>query len=266
MPTVQDVCGFLMELAPLRLSEEWDNVGLLVGRSSREVTDLMTCLTLTPDVVRDAVEKHVGMIVSHHPVMFRKTQRITEDSVEGRMLLDLIEAGIAIYSPHTAFDSASAGINQQLSERMGLTGIQPFRPSEDTPSVGGGRFGRIPTPVSLAAFLETVRIVTSADYIEYVGEPDGVVSQVGVGCGSAGEFLRDAIRERCDTFVTGETRFHTALEARNAGVNLILLGHYSSERPAVEWLADEIGRQFPLIRAVASTIESDPLKLHGRSQ
>ena len=75
----------------------------------------MTCLTLTPDVAQEAVDRNVQMIVSHHPILFRAVKRLTNETSEGRMLLQLMMAGIGVYSPHTCYDSASGGINQQLA-------------------------------------------------------------------------------------------------------------------------------------------------------
>ena len=106
-----------------------------------------------------------------------------------------------------------------------------------------------------------MRKASKADYLEYCGELDAKVDHIGVACGSAAEFLDDAIAVGCDTFVTGEARFHSALEARSRGLNLILLGHYSSERPAMEGLAEELGKGFTEVRVCSSHKECDPLRL-----
>src|SRR5262245_174279 len=115
MPTVSAIAAFLEDFAPNRLAAEWDNVGLLIGDSRRPVERVMTCLTVTPQSAAEAVAQKAELIVSHHPVLFRPVQRITADTLEGRTLLELIRSGIAVYSPHTAFDSARSGINQQLA-------------------------------------------------------------------------------------------------------------------------------------------------------
>src|SRR5687767_10653987 len=126
MLTVADLCAFLDSLAPPELAAEWDNVGLLVGDRAQRVERLMTCLTLTPQAAAEAIRDRVDLIVSHHPLPFHPLKRITADEPSGRLLLDLIRAGIAIHSPHTAFDSAAGGINQQLAESLGLLTIEPL--------------------------------------------------------------------------------------------------------------------------------------------
>ena len=106
MPTVQEICDFLEAYAPLRLAEEWDNVGLLVGDAARPVGRMMTCLTVTPSTVDEAVAKRAEMIVTHHPFPFRPLSRITADDTVGHMLLRLVEASVAV-TGHPSVDAAS---------------------------------------------------------------------------------------------------------------------------------------------------------------
>lgn len=261
MSTVADVVAFLEDFAPPQLAEGWDNIGLLIGREQAEVRKLLTCLTLTPDVADEAVSENGQLVVTHHPVLFRGTKKITSSTSEGRMLLGLIENGVAVYSPHTCFDSAASGINQQLAESFGLADPQPVRPSAELEGLGSGRMGLLKRPVLFEEFLATVRTAVSAEYLEFCGSLQSTVSRVAVACGAAVDFMADAVRFGCDTFVTGEARFHSALEARAAGVNLILLGHYSSERPAVDNLAGLLDSQFADVEVFASRVEQDPLKV-----
>src|SRR4029077_979302 len=136
MLTVSVVAELLERFAPSRLAAEWDNVGLLVGDRVRPVERIMTCLTLTPASVAEAVAERSELVVVHHPLPFRPLRRLTSDSVEGRLLLKLIEARIAVYSPHTAFDPAGRGINQRLAEGLRLTAIEPLFADGDEPAIG----------------------------------------------------------------------------------------------------------------------------------
>ena len=116
--------------------------------------------------------------------------------------------------------------------------------------------------MQLGEFLNVVVMVVGASSLQYCGNPQAIVNQIAIGCGAAEGFLSDAIRLECDTFVTGEARFHTVLEARDRGINLILTGHYCSERPAVESLAKVLSVRFPRIACFVSRVERDPLALH----
>lgn len=262
MSTVSEVIDFLDTFAPPHLAEDWDNIGLLIGRRNAEVRNLLTCLTLTPDVAAEAIAKDVQLVVSHHPVLFRGAKKISDATSEGRMLLDLIENSVAVYSPHTAFDSAALGVNQSLAESFGLTQVRPIRPATTDETLGSGRIGTLLTAVSLTDFLATVKQATNAGYLEFNGPLESKVSKVAVACGAAAEFLDDAMSLGCDTFVTGEARFHSALQARTEECNLILLGHYSSERPAIERLAKILGLEFSQAVCFASEMEADPLSVY----
>ncbi|WP_010588508.1 Nif3-like dinuclear metal center hexameric protein [Schlesneria paludicola] len=128
MTTVRDVCDRLKTIAPLRLAEDWDNVGLIVGDENREIERILTCLTLTSDVADEAVQSRAGLIITHHPILFKPVKSITANTPEGRILLTLIRHEISVYSPHTAWDNSDCGINQQLAERLELHDIRPLRP------------------------------------------------------------------------------------------------------------------------------------------
>ncbi len=258
MTKVRDVADFLEAFAPAQLAESWDNVGLLVGSHDRPVAKLMTCLTVTPDSVAEAVREKADLIVSHHPLPFRPLKRLTSETPEGRLLLALIEAKIGVFSPHTAFDSAEHGINQRLAAGLQLADIAPLVPG-DEPASGAGRFGPLPARVTLAELTAQVKTLLAIDNAQAVGALDGPVRSVAVACGSAGEFLAPAHAAGCDVLVTGEVRFHTCLEAESLGMGLVLAGHYASERFAVEQLAEVLAQQFPALKVWTSADEKDPL-------
>ncbi|MCS6975667.1 MAG: Nif3-like dinuclear metal center hexameric protein [Gemmatales bacterium] len=359
--TVGDVVAFLESFAPLNLAEAWDNVGLLVGDKNRPASRIMTCLTVTPTTVSEAVEAKADLIVSHHPVLFRPTQKLTSETPEGRLLLPLLRASVAVYSPHTAFDNCTGGINDLLSVRLGLVRVKPLRSrpasrvkivvfvpdsdlakvsdalfeagagtigeyrecsfrlpgtgtffgSETThPTVGQrgrreevaewrlevicdadkaaeairrmrqahsyeepafdvyplqpisdrhgiGRLGELEPPLSLCDFASQVRSVLSCSGVRVVGNPNRLIRRAAVACGAGGELLADAVRAEADVFVTGELRFHDELAAEASGLSLVVAGHYATERPGVEHLAEILARQFPQLTAWASRREHD---------
>ena len=127
MTSVGAIVEYLDQFAPAHLAADWDNVGLLLGDRPASVQRIMTCLTVTPEVAQESVESKVQLIVTHHPILFRTIQRLTTDTPEGRMLLSLIQAGVAVFSPHTAFDNTVGGINDALAKRLGLIDVGPLR-------------------------------------------------------------------------------------------------------------------------------------------
>lgn len=258
MPTIAAISALLEQIAPARLAEEWDNVGLLVGNKNWAVKKLMTCLTVTPSSAAEAVEADADLIVTHHPIPFRATKRLTDDDTVGRLLLELIAARVAVYSAHTAFDSAGEGINQRLAEGLGLRGITPLTPHVE--GEGTGRWGWLEEPVSLDELAERLKRFLGVERLQMVGRPDHQVRTAAVGCGAADEFLDAARQNGCDAMILGEARFHTCLEAEATGVGLLLPGHFASERFAVERLAKTLAERFPDVEVWASREEHDPLR------
>ncbi len=247
-----EIVSYLDDQYPASTAEEWDNVGLLVGDTNESVAKIMTCLTITPNVCREAVDEKARLIIAHHPFPFRSLRRITSHTVEGRILLELIRNDIAVYSPHTAHDSATDGVNRQLADMLGLVDVEPLNPN------GSGRIGNLSkaTPLSILVSTLSGRLGRSS----FVGDPNRSIRRVAIGCGAADEFVGAAATSGADMLLLGEARFHTCLQAESLGLALILPGHYGSERFAVESLADKISARFPEISCFASRTEQDVIR------
>ncbi len=255
--TIGQVIDSLQELAPLELAAEWDNVGLLLGDPRAIVQRVLTCLTITSDVVKEAVESHVQLIVTHHPLPFRPVSQINTESTVGRNLWELAKRGIAIFSLHTAFDSCRKGINQQLADTLGLQNSAPLC-DERPDGTGTGRWGLLPEPCRAADLLPKLKGFLGVNRLQFVGDKEKVVQKVAVACGSAGELIGQAIKCNCDLMVCGEVSYHRALEAASADLALVVTGHYASEKFAMVHLAKWLQIQFPQLTVWSSRFEKDP--------
>ncbi len=383
MTTVADITAWLEQFAPSRLAEPWDNVGLLWGDPGAPAERVMTCLTVTPASAAEAIREQAGLIVSHHPVLFREVKKIRADLPETGYLWNLARAGIAIASPHTAFDNTHDGINDILCRRLGLVEVAPlaaaldrfrtpvqrprsfkvvvFTPEAEREAVsaaafaaGAGRIGAYeecsfaipgegtffgtdaanPT-VGERGRRETVRelrleFVCPATTARRCARVDpcpsflrrardrrlsaarrqrGAIDSRPAGAGRIGNSWRNprvSSNSPCSSagaraafpwrwpaipnarsgasrspaapatissrtplapgptcFLTGEARFHRALEAEALGIGLLTAGHYATERPGVEELAEKIALAFPAVTVWPSRDERDPLRFVG---
>ena len=150
----------------------------------------MACLTITPTTVNEAIRGGADLIVVHHPLPFSAVKRLTADTIVGRMLLELISAGVAVYSPHTAFDSAAEGINQHLAEGLGLTEIVALVPHAE--GQGSGRLGQIGGSLVLGELAQRLMKFLGTANLQMVGNMVKEIRTVAVACGGAGEFLEAA--------------------------------------------------------------------------
>lgn len=277
---IQHLCQAMAEIAPLRLAEDWDNVGLLLGARAAPVARVMTCLTVTSAVVAEAEAENVDLLIAHHPLPFQPMRKITTDSAAGNLLWRLCLSGTSLYSAHTAYDSAVDGINDQWCEALDLRGrgalvakTESAERSEvgdrsgengrafDKGLVGAGRYGDLPEPRPAREILMAAAKFSGATRPRMVGDDQRPVQRIGVACGSGGSFLGAARRVGCDLLLTGEATFHNSLEAENTGIFLAMLGHYASERFAMESLAQRLQTSPDLLKIHAKSASTDDFRV-----
>ncbi|MEM6474187.1 MAG: Nif3-like dinuclear metal center hexameric protein [Planctomycetota bacterium] len=254
------VCQYLAQIAPLALAEDWDNVGLLLGDRTKSIERVMTCLTVTPSVVAEARRRQVGLVVSHHPIPFRPVKRVTNDSSTGDAILKLLSSEIAVYSAHTAFDSAGCGINQLWAESLCLDHVRSIQPPAADNALGAGRHGVLEEPTPAIDVLRRCAIFVGAENLRGVGDFTQPIRSVGFACGSGGSFVGAAKQVGCELLITGEATFHDCLAAETQGLLLGMLGHYRSERFAMEQLAASIQSEFDSLEVWPSADETDPVE------
>lgn len=118
------IINIIEELAPQYLAEDWDNVGLLVGRSEKEIKKILLALDVTPEVVEEALQERADMIISHHPVIFKGLKALRTDTLRCQMLTKLLQNDIAVYCAHTNLDAALGGVSDALALKLGLKEIE----------------------------------------------------------------------------------------------------------------------------------------------
>lgn len=251
--TVGMVHEFLQEKAPFELQEGFDNAGFLVGREEASVSKILVALDITEQVVQEAAEQGAQLIVAHHPVIFSGVKSVTDETVTGRVLLSLIENGIAAICAHTNLDAVEGGVNDALAVRLGLTDIGQLKQAgvdgQGRP-YGIGRVGFV-SEQPLYDFAMAVKRLLGANGIRLVdgGRP---VHMVAVGGGACADFVGDALAQGCDTFVTSDVKYHQFLEARALGLNLVDAGHFPTEDVVCPVLRSWLAKRFPHVSVSVS--------------
>ena len=116
---LSDVIQACEAIAPMRLAEPWDQVGLHVGDPSASVSQGLLCIDLTEAVLEEAITQKAQLVIAYHPPIFKPLDRLTTLDVKQRIILRAARKGIAIYSPHTALDAAQGGVNDWLASGLG---------------------------------------------------------------------------------------------------------------------------------------------------
>ena len=243
--TPQQVLEILRQLAPAELACHWDNVGLLVD-AGRPVTAIATALDITPAVVEEAARNGCQLIVSHHPVIFDPLKRLSAGDVPALLL----QNGISAICMHTNLDAAEGGVNDTLSDLLGIRDRRNF-------AENCGRIGTLAQPVTAAqlAALCGETLQTHCKFVE-AARPIRTLAEVS---GAGGSYLQEAIDLGADCFVTGEAAHHIALLAKQKGVGLVVAGHWGTEHPIARVLAEQLAARLDdTVRIAPALTDRDP--------
>ena len=224
MIKVKDIYDFIGEISPYDYQCEWDNCGLLVGDIDKEVRKIGVCLDGTMGTLKSAIENGVDLIITHHPVIFAPQKKFTK----GNIAFEAASAGISILSAHTCLDCAEDGVNDVLCEILGIKNTVGV-PSEDC-TVPMARIG---DSDEMTAEEFSKMVAGKLGTVCGIVKGSSKVNKVAVCGGSAFDFFFKAVQMGADTYVTGEVKHHELLIAQDMGINLIVAGHYETEKMIV---------------------------------
>ena len=260
---INKVVDALEQYAPLPLQEGYDNAGLQVGLTETvEVSGALLCLDITEQVVEEAIEKGCNLIVSHHPLIFRKLARISDENYVQRTVRKAIKNDIAIVSMHTNMDAATGGVNFKIAEKLGLKNLKFFAGEKEVDGVKGGEgvISEVPETEGWAAddlvlLLREKFAVESVQCNQLLRRP---IRRVAL-CGGAGSFLLDAaIQAGADAFITGEMHYHEYF-GHEQEIQICVIGHYQSEQFTSEIFRSIILSHFPDAKCCISEINTNPI-------
>ena len=254
-------------IAPRELEEDWDNCGMQINMGNQEVNRVLVSLEITKGVIAEAMMKDIDFIITHHPLLFYKIDVVDNNTITGNYVIDLIKASISVYSAHTTFDDAFGGNNEYLADKLGLSRIRRIK--NKRPAMKGdareyviGRMGNFYEPITMEAACRLVEDALGVKgELKTVGDPNKIISAVGLCSGAGGDTMRTAIQNGCDLFITGDVRHHEAQIAREKGICLIDAGHYGTEKVFAENFADKLKKNVgSKIQVIESEINSNPFK------
>ena len=209
---VQSIYDVLNEISPFELQEKWDNAGLLVGSFEDEIENIYISIDLDEELVSSVKEK--SLIITHHPLIFSGLKRINYDTYSTKLLRELIKKDICLISMHTNIDKTH--LNKYVTED-----ILGFKVDNSKEFISycdvNMNFDDLVKYVSKKLGLKISKAVKCNDFIKKIGIVTG-----------AGMSLIDEVKADC--FLTGDIKYHDAMEAKARGLSLIDISHYESER------------------------------------
>lgn len=232
---IRELLEKLDDLYPLSLQEDWDNSGLQVGNINNDLKGVVISLDLEEGAIDLAKEKGCNLILNHHPYFFAGQKKLDFTDPFYYRLEEAVKNDITVFANHTNLDLAKGGVNDNLAKLLGLKDSQAL--DEDT---GFGRVGFLKKEEEALVFLKKVKDLLSVQKIIVYGNLNKKIKKVGV-CGGAGsDFLDNALQASCDLYLTGDIKYHQAMDYSNRGLLIGDLGHFSSENHIIYRLEEEV--------------------------
>jgi len=217
---IRDIVNYLEAVAPLGYQESYDNAGLILGNSESSISSALITLDVTESVIDEAIELGFGLIISHHPILFKGLRHINGNTYVERCVIKAIKNDIAIYAAHTNLDSVNNGVNSKICEKIGLTNTRILAPSKEL-------------LLKLVTFipvnhLNTVREALFAAGAGHIGKYDKCSYNLeGLGTFRGGEDTNPFVGTKGEIHEEKEVRFETILpkHLKNKVVNALLHTH-----------------------------------------
>lgn len=241
---VRSVCKALERIAPLRLAEPWDKVGLIIESPvpRSDAKRVVLTIDLTTAVLEETLKVPTALLITYHPPLFKPITSLTLADPLQASLLKLSAAGTSVFCPHSSLDATWGGINDWLAD--GVMGPQKTTAKVDIlgePKGEAGGAGRIVTldePIPIEELVQRVKKHLSLSQVD-VGRPlvQKQIKTIAVCAGSGGSLFSGV---DADVYFTGEMQHHDVLGAVARGRYVILCGHTNTERGYLPILAKKL--------------------------
>lgn len=242
---IKEIYAFLNELSSFELQEKWDNSGLLVGNMNDDVQRVYISLDLDEELLEEVAPN--SLIITHHPLIFSSLKQVNYDSYATKLLKTLIQKEIALICMHTNFDVTH--LNRYVAkEVLGLDVIE---------HEGYICYANVNQPFK--AFNAHISSALNLEYTKVV-QCNDEVKKVALITGAGMSMIADV---QADCFLTGDIKYHDAMEAKSRGISLIDIGHYESEKyfaPLLLGLCEEYLKKNKLQAII--TASKNPFMFH----
>ncbi len=240
-----EIISLLEKEYPVSAAESWDNPGLLVGRSDREVKRIFVALDVTDETLEQAVSFRADLMITHHPLIFGSIKQVNDQSFIGRRIIRLIESGISYYAMHTNFDvRGMADINEQQLGLLNTEVLEITGENEGQPE-GIGRVGQLGSELTLREAADLVKKGMHIPSVLRYGDPNRKIRRAAVSGGSGKSMVSAALSAGAEVLITGDIDYHTAIDAGAMGLSIIDAGHYGTEYCFIRFMKEKLEALLP---------------------
>lgn len=233
--TVQTIYQWLDEQFPFENQEDFDNSGLLIGSLDQSVRTVAVALDASLTTIQKSIANQVDLLITHHPLIFSPLKGIRSDDYIGGLVYQLIQNKIALISAHTNLDRSFYSGAACLAKTIQMQNVK---------QVGEYIFfGELESPMADVGLIENMSHLLERPVIAY-GKRGKMIKTLAIAGGSYSEGLSQAKAAGADAYLTGEVRYHHALQAEAIDLLLLEGGHAQTEQPIVLNLAKGLQNAF----------------------
>lgn len=240
---IQNVIDYLKNRFPESDAEDFDRqrIGFVIGSKTNLVTNIMLSLDLNMEVLDEAIEKNCNLIITHHPYIWDPLYKLDYEDPKVQVILKMINNNISLYTMHTNLDVASGGVNDTLSEVLGLQNIKSLYEENKGNFL---RYGEI-APTTLLDFSKNVKLAFGLTGVRVMGDLNRKIVKVGVlgGAGGGISEINEALMCGLDCYITGEIRLSNSQYADMHKLSLIEVNH-GVEKLVFTSLIEELRKEF----------------------
>jgi dinuclear metal center YbgI/SA1388 family protein len=264
-----NLLGTFESLWPLAGAEEWDRPGLTTGNSNQSISKALLSVDVTIEVLSEAKTLGCELVVSHHPLLLKGVNSLSEDQLKGELVSFAVKNSIAVYSAHTNADIVVDGVSDILAQELGLANTKPLIATGDV--IGHGRIGKLKSPQSLSDYAKFVssRLPDTSAPVRVAGDLNKIIETVAVVGGAGDSFIPAAAQSGADLLITSDLRHHVVLDAVSDPTNplaLIDISHFAAESLWLKPTQITLSKLISEVSFVISSIPTDPwtMSLQGR--
>lgn len=246
----KDIMKVIEATYPKHAALEWDNVGLLVGRTEKDVKKIYVALDATDEVIDAAIMQGVDMLITHHPMIFSPLKQITDEHFIGNRVVKLLQHDISYYALHTNYDVL--GMANLSGTILGLNDMEVLEVTDAENSEGIGRIGALSCEITLQECCELVKKRFQLDGVKVFGNMEQKVKRIAISPGSGKHMTNLAIAKGADVFVTAEIDHHEGIDSVAQGMAVIDAGHYGLEHIFIKDIAAFLQGQLQDIEVVTA--------------
>lgn len=252
---------------PEFLQYDWDNSGLNLGDEEKDIKKVLVTLEITRKVIDEAIDNQVDLIITHHPMLFKKMNTITTDTIKGEYIYKLIKNDISVYAMHTSFDIAFDGLNDYFMKIIGIEETEVFDVIGkndgymDSKPYGIGRIGEIDCEKNVVDFISEIKKKINIYTVKVAGDATKNVKKVVVLTGGGSDYFELAKEKGADILITGDLKYHQAIDTIEIDSFVADFGHYGTEIIFRDAISEYFSDTFPEIEVIKAESLKNPIRL-----